>query len=177
MSNKISFFLLILVLYIPSITMAQDGCTDPLATNFDSNAINNDGSCQYATTNYLMNFIGTLEDEIQETSGLLFVGDELWTHNDSGNENRLYQLDTMTGAVLREVLIANAENEDWEDITQDNQYIYIGDFGNNEGTRTDLRIYRILKSSLNLNVVNADCLLYTSPSPRDATLSRMPSSA
>ena len=25
--------------------------------------------------------------------------------------------------------------------------------------------------------VNMDCLLYTSPSPRDATLSRMPSSA
>ena len=25
--------------------------------------------------------------------------------------------------------------------------------------------------------LNADCLLYTSPSPRDATLSRMPSSA
>ena len=26
-------------------------------------------------------------------------------------------------------------------------------------------------------VVDCDCLLYTSPSPRDATLSRMPSSA
>ena len=28
-----------------------------------------------------------------------------------------------------------------------------------------------------LTVVDIDCLLYTSPSPRDATLSRMPSSA
>ena len=28
-----------------------------------------------------------------------------------------------------------------------------------------------------LTALNADCLLYTSPSPRDATLSRMPSSA
>ena len=27
------------------------------------------------------------------------------------------------------------------------------------------------------NVLTTDCLLYTSPSPRDATLSRMPSSA
>ena len=26
-------------------------------------------------------------------------------------------------------------------------------------------------------IINKDCLLYTSPSPRDATLSRMPSSA
>ena len=28
-----------------------------------------------------------------------------------------------------------------------------------------------------LNIIGKDCLLYTSPSPRDATLSRMPSSA
>ena len=28
-----------------------------------------------------------------------------------------------------------------------------------------------------VDAVNTDCLLYTSPSPRDATLSRMPSSA
>ena len=34
-----------------------------------------------------------------------------------------------------------------------------------------------LHSCLNLNVGVANCLLYTSPSPRDATLSRMPSSA
>ena len=29
----------------------------------------------------------------------------------------------------------------------------------------------------NLNALSRSCLLYTSPSPRDATLSRMPSSA
>ena len=31
--------------------------------------------------------------------------------------------------------------------------------------------------SLNVNKLTYSCLLYTSPSPRDATLSRMPSSA
>ena len=41
----------------------------------------------------------------------------------------------------------------------------------------------IINSSINLiNLINSEydattCLLYTSPSPRDATLSRMPSSA
>ena len=34
-----------------------------------------------------------------------------------------------------------------------------------------------LEGSLQILVLNEDCLLYTSPSPRDATLSRMPSSA
>ena len=31
--------------------------------------------------------------------------------------------------------------------------------------------------SVTFNLMNSSCLLYTSPSPRDATLSRMPSSA
>ena len=34
-----------------------------------------------------------------------------------------------------------------------------------------------LKSKLEAREANKPCLLYTSPSPRDATLSRMPSSA
>ena len=38
-------------------------------------------------------------------------------------------------------------------------------------------LVRAISSLRNLKGVNEDCLLYTSPSPRDATLSRMPSSA
>ena len=34
-----------------------------------------------------------------------------------------------------------------------------------------------IASNYQVNIVDKDCLLYTSPSPRDATLSRMPSSA
>ena len=46
-----------------------------------------------------------------------------------------------------------------------------------EGDETDVtrRIERGAGSAYRLN--GSDCLLYTSPSPRDATLSRMPSSA
>ena len=60
----------------------------------------------------------------------------------------------------------------------------------NMGKETDARILlpeigdkRIQEASAELTslgfkvVYNQDCLLYTSPSPRDATLSRMPSSA
>ena len=38
-------------------------------------------------------------------------------------------------------------------------------------------IYDFFKSDPQLKDINIICLLYTSPSPRDATLSRMPSSA
>ena len=41
----------------------------------------------------------------------------------------------------------------------------------------DLKYLSIVESALNPKAVSRSCLLYTSPSPRDATLSRMPSSA
>ena len=36
---------------------------------------------------------------------------------------------------------------------------------------------RVVGADVAFTAVSTDCLLYTSPSPRDATLSRMPSSA
>src|SRR5699024_10353008 len=40
-------------------------------------------------------------------------------------------------------------NHDWEEIAQDENYIYVGDFGNNvSGNRTDLKIIRVSKSSI-----------------------------
>ncbi len=88
---------------------------------------------------------GVLPPSMSENSGLIFYGDKIIAHNDSGNDPVLYEIDTVSLAVTRTVTILNAENIDWEDITQDDQYIYIGDIGNNLGTRTDLGIYRISK--------------------------------
>ena len=88
---------------------------------------------------------GVLPPSLSENSGLIFYGGKLITHNDSGNDPVLFEIDTVSLTVTRTVEILNTENIDWEDITQDDQYIYIGDIGNNLGTRTDLGIYRISK--------------------------------
>lgn len=90
-----------------------------------------------------------LPSDLNENSGLLNLDGEIWTHNDSGGEPELYQADPATGTIIRTVAVVNAQNEDWEDITWDDTFIYIGDFGNNEGNRTDLRIYRVPRSELN----------------------------
>lgn len=89
--------------------------------------------------------IGELPRAVSETSGLIFYNDRLITHNDSGNEAKLFEIDTTSLQVVREVSISNAQNVDWEDMAQDELYIYIGDFGNNLGIRRDLTIYRISK--------------------------------
>lgn len=114
-----------------------------------------------------------LDDAINESSGLVKIGDRLITHNDSGNPAELYELDANTGEVMRTVSINNATNVDWEDITFDENYIYIGDFGNNSGSRTDLKVYKIsLEEYLTNDSVNAEVINFSyaeqtdySPSP------------
>lgn len=91
--------------------------------------------------------VGTLPDEVIETSGLIYHNGRLITHNDSGGEPILYELDPGTLEITRVVQILNAVNRDWEDITQDEQFIYIGDFGNNSGNRQDLVVYKVPKAA------------------------------
>lgn len=83
---------------------------------------------------------------LSESSGAIFFNDKLISHNDSGNENQLYELDTISGLITRTVTVTNATNVDWEDIAQDDTSIYIADIGNNNGDRTDLKIYKVNKS-------------------------------
>ncbi len=104
----------------------------------------------------------TLPTILSESSGVIFFNDKLITHNDSGNENRLYELDTISGTVSRTVTISNATNVDWEDMTQDDASIYIGDIGNNNGNRTNLKIYKINKNDyLNSIHVTAEVINFS----------------
>lgn len=88
---------------------------------------------------YRINF---LDDRIQETSGLNFLNGKLYTFNDSGNTPELFEIDKTSGSILN-VLKIKAKNKDWEALTNDGANFYIGDFGNNIGTRKDLEIYKV----------------------------------
>ena len=106
--------------------------------------------------------ITTLHEDIQETSGLVNLDGEIWTHNDSGGADKLYQINLENGGIVRDVKINNADNEDWEDLASDENYVYIGDFGNNDGDRTDLRIYRISREELaNNDEVDAEVIEFS----------------
>lgn len=112
-----------------------------------------------------------LPETVSETSGLLFFNGRLITHNDSGDGANLYELDTISGDISRIINITNATNVDWEDITQDETYIYIGDIGNNSnGNRQDLKIYRILKSDfLNNTSVTSEIISFNYEDQTDFT--------
>lgn len=82
-----------------------------------------------------------LPDEVKETSGLFFHNGRLWTHNDSGGKPILYAIDTTAFEIVQRITLANAKNKDWEDVCTDGTTVFVGDFGNNKGTRKKLRIY------------------------------------
>ena len=127
---------------------AQQGCTDPLAINYSSNASVNDGSCVYESTNHTMENIADLNGSIlNENSGIIFLNDHLLTINDGGNSNTIFEIDTL-GSIIREITVLNASNVDWEAISQNSQSVFVGDIGNNSGSRENLCIYEISKSEI-----------------------------
>ncbi|MEO1515305.1 MAG: hypothetical protein AAFV95_09840 [Bacteroidota bacterium] len=127
---------------------SQGGCTDPLAQNYNASARTNDGSCTYASTSYQLFDKVDCADILEEVSGLAYVDGQLWGLNDSGNENEIYRIDPASGQVLQSVRLSGRTNVDWEDMAADDNYLYVGDFGNNAGNRRDLEIHRISISDL-----------------------------
>lgn len=136
-------------LYINSAYSQISGCTDPQATNYNPDATQNDGSCVYPATSVPLSVVvNALPQAVNETSGLIYWNGGLWTHNDSGNPPELYKLDTLSGQILQTIIVSGVQNIDWEDIAQDETHIYIGDFGNNAGNRTDLKVLKIPKTDI-----------------------------
>lgn len=114
----------------------------------------------------------TIKKKLKENSGLIFYKDLFWTFNDSGSKSYFYSLDSTNGKIAQKFVLADKNNIDWEDITQDDTHIYIGDFGNNFGSRKDLVIYKISKEFLT-NAKNgmawAEEIKFTYPEQKDFT--------
>ena len=89
-----------------------------------------------------------LPNIIKESSGLIKIDGRVWTINDSGGKAKLYQIDENSGHIVKTVTIKGAYNHDWEALAYDNNYVYIGDFGNNRGNRRDLKVYKIVRADL-----------------------------
>ncbi|NJK96030.1 MAG: hypothetical protein HC905_14950 [Bacteroidales bacterium] len=107
-----------------------------------------------------------LPEELSETSGIISYNNHIWTFNDSGGKPVIYSYSREKDSIIQMITLDNTINKDWEDIAQDKNYIYIGDFGNNMGTRDSLIIYRINKSSIPLQgntTIIPDRIIYKYP--------------
>jgi hypothetical protein len=148
MKAKIIFLLLLILPGLQAMRAQVYGCTDPLSRNFNPNATINDGSCTYPSTTVSAVSTIVLPDTVNETSGLLLWDASLYTHNDNTDIN-LYSLNSLTGNLENTVAVTGTSNQDWEDIDQDENYVYIAETGNNvSGNRSNLRILRVDKVGL-----------------------------
>jgi len=111
----------------------------------------------------------TLPPELNENSGMIWYDGLIWMINDSEGDPILYALDTSTVEIVKHVRLTGAENVDWEEIAQDESFVYIGDFGNNDGSRKDLRIYKINKSDLDDTLAVPEIIQFSYPDQTDFT--------
>ncbi|MDO7609649.1 MAG: hypothetical protein MUQ68_02245, partial [Crocinitomicaceae bacterium] len=83
-----------------------------------------------------------LSKQLSEISGIddAFHG-VYFSINDSGDDSFVYLIKD-DGSVLHKMFVSGAENIDWEDISSDGDFLYIGDIGNNRNQRKDLMVYR-----------------------------------
>lgn len=117
----------------------------PFIWSCDQNQVKQKASEKSIITTYLPSIDSTL----MENSGILFWNKKIWTINDSGGKNEIYALDPKTGKIKITLQVENSLNTDWEDIAQDENSIYIAEFGNNLGNRKDLQVLKIAKNEIN----------------------------
>lgn len=91
------------------------------------------------------------EVALEETSGLAWSRNNpgfIWAHQDSGNENQLFLLDSQSGEIVATYRVQGTRNRDWEEIEiapgplDGRNYLYLGDVGDNEGVYGSYTIYR-----------------------------------
>ncbi len=157
-------------LCLPLSAAAQTvGCTDSRAQNYDASATSDDGSCTYRDTVLAPVTQVLLDTALVETSGLAFVGDQLYSHNDSDDEG-LYLIDTTRAQVIQRLSLAMPAPFDWEGLAIVEGQVYIGDFGNNgSGNRRDLRILRLALDDLLAGRTAADTLHFAYADQTDFT--------
>ena len=92
---------------------------------------------------------------INETSGLEILNEVFITHNDSGGEPSLYFFN-LNGEIINSITLEEESfweiyNNDWEDITADEDYIFIADTGNNFGNRDNLNIIKVKTTDFSID--------------------------
>lgn len=80
--------------------------------------------------------------QLYESSGLIITPQGLFSLSDD-KRPEFYRVDTSSAEILQTIVVRDITFEDKEAISFDGDFLYIGDFGNNDGDRDDLKIVKI----------------------------------
>jgi hypothetical protein len=112
--------------------------------------------------------IAVLSDSLRESSGLTNIDGRLFSFNDSGNTSEIFEIKAGS-SYIEKTLKTGLKNIDWEAITNDGENFYIGEFGNNLGTRKDLKVYQIPFRNDSLIVDSIKTISFFYPEQTDFT--------
>ncbi len=110
--------------------------------------------------------IQKLSDTLREISGLTSINNKILAINDGGNSANIYEI-SAESPYIQNVYKTNLKNQDWEAIENDGQNLYIGDFGNNLGSRKDLSIYKLPFFDNNLKLDSVQKISFYYPEQKD----------
>ncbi len=113
-----------------------------------------------------LNPLYSLPNNLKEISAAeIFEGSKtVWMIEDQGNSPKVYGFDLTDKHPLKTIIVENAKNNDWEDLTSDNEgNLYVGDFGNNSGKRKEFNIYKLNTITKAENTINAEVISYSVP--------------
>lgn len=120
-------------------------------------------NCSQAQENHF-DLTKPLSKELKQISGIVKDGNAIWAIIDTKNAD-IYKLD-FSGNIIQRIHPGNFVLKDVEAVTADKKYVYIGDVGDNKGSRKDRSIIRILKSSIgnkSTETVNGELIHFTFP--------------
>jgi uncharacterized protein YjiK len=137
-TTMLSFFSFYLIL-LSILSSLTTGCTSEPADKQTA------GSQEAGLQKSGLQKVGQMPKQVDESSGIETTDEAgvFLTHNDAGGKAALYKINEQ-GKLLETLPVPGAKNVDWEDLTRDsNGHLYIGDFGNNDNKRQNLRIYKV----------------------------------
>jgi len=102
--------------------------------------------CQAESPHSELDSKEVLSKPLNEISGIVADGNELWGITDKPKAV-VYKL-SADGKLLQEISVKNAKATDVEAVTKDENFVYIGDLGDNEGGREERQVIKVSKATI-----------------------------
>lgn len=112
--------------------------------------------------------IAVLSDSLRESSGLTELDGRIFSFNDSGNTSEIFEIKPES-SYIKKTFRTGLKNIDWEAITNDGENFYIGEFGNNLGTRKDLKVYKVPFKNDSIIIDSVKAIPFYYPEQEDFT--------
>jgi hypothetical protein len=111
-----------------------------------------------------------LSSPLTEISGMTLWQNRYFAHGDGGSPAMIFELDAKGKIIDTTTLLQ--PNTDWEDMAANTTHFFIGDFGNNNGNRKDLKILKFAADSLGKKKVVPEVISFSYADQTDFTSSQ-----